>query len=259
MLRDLDANRKGQIDRRVTSLQKADREEMSDPPVDDGDKKGGEAMTVARGQELPAHNVDEAESTRSQNASRAFRAAVVGLVLLPLELLVPKGQTAFQVAFFLPALVLIPYSSRLLYLVYSSKEKLEPRARRHATIAAVLNASVFLFAVFMLISPLIPRRDPRFEYPREMVGAWVSADGAVEMELRKNGRLFYRAKGPPEIEFSGTWGLDLHFVLKVRRVTKGADFLPFPKDQFVAWSLHHYSDREIVFGGKEKQLRLVRK
>ncbi|HMF17560.1 MAG TPA: hypothetical protein VKE98_10160 [Gemmataceae bacterium] len=216
---------------------------MSDPPLEIGNKEVNEAALTPEKDVPPRESAESEEplSKRSENASRALRATIVGLVFFP------SGP------------FLLPYSIWLLYHVFHSKESLEPRARRHALIAAALNASVFLFVLFMLISPLIPRRDPRFEYPREMVGAWVSADGAVEMELRKNGRLFYRAKGPPEIEFSGTWGVDLHFVLKVRSVTKGADFLPFPKDQFVAWRLHHYSDREIVFGEKEKQLRLVRK
>ena len=216
---------------------------MSDHPLDDG-QKGVDEATVAAEKDIPPKESVESEeplSKRSENASRALRATIVGLVFFP------SGP------------FLLPYSIWLLYHVFHSKETLERRPRRHALIAAVLNASVLLFVFLVLISPLIPRRDPRFEYPREMVGAWVSADGTVEMELRKNGRLFCRAKGPPEIEFSGTWGVDLHFVLKVRSDTKGADFLPFPKDQFVAWRLHHYTDREIVFGGKEKQLRLVRK
>jgi|SRR5579864_2891682 len=231
---------------------------MSENLPDQNNQESDKTTAIACKVDLPPKEFEE-ESTRSQKASRAFRAAVVGLVLLPLELFVPRGQTVFQIAFFFPSLILIPYSIWLLYQVFVSKEKLERRPRRLAVLAGVINCSVLLFPFLFLVSLLVPQRDPRFDYPVEMVGTWTTDNGALVMELRKNGKLVYRAKGPPEIEFSGIWGLgDSRFFFEVRRIIKGADVFPFPKDQLLTWDFRHYTYWEIVFGGKEK-IRLVRK
>lgn len=217
---------------------------MSENPLEIGNKEVDEAFTLALPKEMAPQESTESEeplSNRSKNASRAFRATIVGLVFFP------------------SALILFPYSTWLLYQVVYSKENLERRSRRHAILAGVINCSVVLFVFLILISLFLPQRDPRFHYPVEMFGTWATEDHALVMELRKNGKLIYRAKGPPEIEFSGIWGLgNSGFFVEVRNITKGDDQFPFPKGQLFAWDLHHYSYWEIVFGGKEKT-RLVRK
>ncbi len=238
---------------------------MSGNPLDQGNEEGDQNAIVAGVKELGQESDEEQSSTRSENAGRSFRAAVVGLVLLPLELFIPKGQTVFQVAFFLPSLILLPYSTLLLYQVIISKEKLERRQRRLAVLAGVLNFSillfVFLFVVSLFLLPRVPRINPLdFHHPVEMVGKWESEDGAVEMELWKKGRLVFRAKGPPEIEFSGTWGLaDFQFLFNVRRIFKGRDDFPYPQGQTLAWEYHHFSEKEIVFLVQKEEIRFIPK
>ncbi len=238
---------------------------MSENPLEIDKKEGDQTAIVAGVSELGQESDEEQSSTRSENAGRAFRATVVSLVLLPLELFIPKGQTVFQVAFFLPSLILLPYSTRLLYQVFISKEKLERRPRRLAVLTGVLNLSILLFVSLFLISlfflPRVPRLNPLdFHHPVEMVGHWESEDGAVEMEIWKKGRLVYRANRPAEIEFSGTWGLaDFEFLVNVRRIIKGGDDFPFPKGQTWAWEYHHFSDKEIVFLDKKEKIRFIRK
>src|SRR5260370_13854568 len=118
---------------------------MSENPLEIDKKEGDQTAIVAGVSELGQESDEEQSSTRSENAGRAFRATVVSLVLLPLELFIPKGQTVFQVAFFLPSLILLPYSTRLLYQVFISKGKLERRLRRLAVLTGVLNLSILLF------------------------------------------------------------------------------------------------------------------
>jgi hypothetical protein len=89
-------------------------EEALSPPSEveqPGDPSAGEAAEA-----------EPVLTSREQNADRAFRGAVFGLLLLPLQL----------------------YVFWLLLKVFVSDERLGPEERRHAVVAAVINLPILL-------------------------------------------------------------------------------------------------------------------
>jgi hypothetical protein len=199
------------------------------------------AAAITSEQLEPIQDEEKRLSSKSLLAERAFRAAIVGLLIVPVQL----------------------YASWLLVKVVSSREKLTARARRAAVRAAVVNASVYAFGVLLLfslfLSPYPHEVNPLlYAHPAEITGVWVREDRGSEMKLLASGKMFYREIVEPKCEFSGTWGLgDFQFIYNVRRLKKPGH--GYQQGRSYLWQLNHFNENEIVFEDGFGKYRYVRK
>jgi len=188
-----------------------------------------------------AHDEERPPSTRTLNAKRAFRAAIIGLLCPPV----------------------VVYASWLLLKVVCSHEELEARPRRLAWIAALLNVSIYVAGILLLLSPLLNpyanETNPLlFARPRQITGIWVRDDGSGEMKLWHTGKIQYREFVEPKCEFSGTWGLgDFALIFNVRRLSTPGH--AFEQGRSYMWRVDHFDENEIVLHDAFGRWRYVRK
>ena len=160
---------------------------------------------------------DEAEKPlpdRAENAKRAFRAAVFGLLFWPIEL----------------------YAIYLLIKVYFSREKLIGRPRTLAKLATLIVATFLIAPVVALL--VLARVSPGssdkesplrgFAHPEVLVGTWREKPAragnplGVSMSLRANGDIYYSESGASPVACEGTWAYqDYKFLVRFDRFLKG--------------------------------------
>jgi hypothetical protein len=109
-------------------------------PGDQAEEPPSTAITEAgpRGEPPPPREEEEEpENERSKQATRAFRAALLGLFFCPVEF----------------------YATYILVDVWGSDEPLDDRARRHATYASLINVPFMAAVVLIVLSYLASSLD----------------------------------------------------------------------------------------------------
>jgi hypothetical protein len=200
---------------------------------------------------VPPHDEDGEEewtSPREQDASRALRAAVVGLFLPPLQL----------------------YATWLLLRVWLTRGRLDDRGRHRAWVAAGING-VVVGAFCLLVGGIlfgkpghpddwIELRD--YRHPPRMVGqwqAWIADErgkGLVELDLGTDGRFRYRRQGLPPLAGTGTWGyLDNRLLFRIDHLTEGQWAR---QGRIVGWRLESLTDTVMVLEMAEGSIPFTR-
>jgi hypothetical protein len=188
---------------------------------------------------------DEVLSEREQDANRAARVAMAGLIILPL----------------------LAYALFLLVKVYFSREKLEGRPRSNAVMAACITLPVFAIlgvAVAALfrgpVSHEVDLRD--FPHPSSMIGVWngtfpiKEGEVGLTMTLRGSGKLLYKERGAADVECTGTWAYDNWTLwLRYDRFVRGE---PAQKGQILGYPIEDFKDGQMVMVTNEAKIRLVR-
>ena len=201
-----------------------------------------------RSSEAGAMHIQDQEtplSLREQEANRAFRCSISGLVFWPLQL----------------------WTGLLLMCVVFAKEKLEGKWRRRAFVAggiflcfALLAPTLILWGLFYQPSPESDvRRLPR---PAQLIGNWsgkaADKEGEfdVQMELHRNAKLIYREPEPPAIECTGSWGYEMPQLFVYYSAGKGVPNSWL--NRVLAWDVERCTKTELTLRGGDLVLRLVR-
>lgn len=187
----------------------------------------------------PAETAEPSDpiDTLVDDARRALRAVVIGLIALPLGFALQQAfgrsdQVGLSILIFLVlGLVGEIYGTSLLVRVYPSRKSLPKKSRRRVRIAAVLNVCFYLTLLAMFVTLLLPPRQRdddlrRFEHPPGLVGTWEfkSPDGKVHVELilKANGDARYRQISESKWDFRGSWCLqDWYFYVRMERLLGG--------------------------------------
>jgi hypothetical protein len=186
---------------------------------------------------------EEPPSPREQQATRAFKSAVLGLVLPPL----------------------IPYAIYLLGVVCFTRGKLQGRPRSHAVYAAlVLGMLLAGLGVVVGVAYLGPLgKDPGLRlltHPAPLIGKWqgkTKANMVVDLDLDAKGNMRCKLTTAEVQEWTGSWAYDNHtLLLQVEKVLSG----PPPPNKFVGWEMDSMADgnNEMFLKDEGGLLRLVR-
>src|SRR5262245_35082941 len=139
-------------------------------------------------------DVEPRLSPRERVAERAFRAAVFGLIFVPL----------------------LVYAGALLIRMRLARGRLEGKARRRAIVATLIVLAIPAFivtlVVLLLVTPVDPRPDLRdYPHPPQMVGLWAGAvqdpagETRIEIRLRGDATMRYRENGAATADCRGYW------------------------------------------------------
>ncbi len=129
---------------------------------------------------------------RGSLAAKALLRLVAGFVIVLALLLLPAGTVAYWEAWAYVAVVFVPMTSVVIYLIRYDPELLERRMRTRET-SAEQSRIVKIGAVCYVLAFVLPGFDRRFEWSRVSVAAVVAADvlvllgyGLFILVLRKN-------------------------------------------------------------------------
>jgi hypothetical protein len=227
---DVEGARMVLAERRPESRARRDR-----PPLSMRRNRLWRAATPELG-EGAAEDQEEHTSPREKDADRALRAALVGVLLLPVQ----------------------AYASWLLLKVVASRQALTGRSRRNAWIAAAINVAVSALVVLLVLAIFAGGLGflyddvnlRKLRHPERMVGVWQRQDpadqggGLETLELRPDGRLRYRYEAAGGQEGSGTWGYeDNWFLFRLDRLSKGDWDV---KGQLISWRLETLTEDEMT-------------
>jgi hypothetical protein len=202
-------------------------------------------------QQLPPQTSDEEEepeerlSAREKNANRALMASICGLIVLPLQL----------------------YALYLLCQVWSSPDRLQGKPRRNVKLSALITLTIVLLPVLVIVVAVaLPPKDEvdlrAFPHPEILIGKWAGTfrdkdgESAIEMDLKRDGKLRYKQTGAVELDSTGTWGYTNHTLyVRLERFTKGDSPV---KGQIAGWEMDRCDEKEMVLREPEGKLRLTR-
>lgn len=127
------------------------------PAVDQQERVFDDVRFPELREDQAAH--EDADGEVGRNAGRALRAAVIGLMLLPLGI---GFQSTFErgspsgLVFFLLGLLSEGYATRLLLSGYDSRKNLHRRSLRKARLAVVLNGGFYLTLAAVVATLFLP-------------------------------------------------------------------------------------------------------
>jgi hypothetical protein len=167
-----------------------------------------------------ATDPDSPTPPRELDAARAFRAAVTGLLLLPL---LPFFEA---------------YALHLLFKVWTGQGPLGSAARRKAWFAAAINLTLvagFVFFVGAIVWYILTPPDGRIDlkalhHPDRMRGVWLrplpeaEGGGHKQLHLHGDGRMRIRTQSDLPFDSTGTWGYDRDrqcILFRIDRVDQG--------------------------------------
>lgn len=188
---------------------------------------------------------DDRPLTKENYAEYAFRAAIFGCLLVPLQL----------------------YAAFVLLQMWSAPGDLTGRARRQAKVALVIVAGVFGLCVVILFTmwrgPPQPGPIDLREYPHpdSLWGTWIASyrddeDGEVrvELQLHSNGRLRYQASGDYQAACTGLWGYRNHLLLfRFDEIKESRPLWQATRNQLQGWDTVKVDGERLVlrFGREE--------